>query len=100
MKYILPLLLSVFIFQQSLAQDYVPGLIVVKLKDENQSNRKKSSESLSLELLEKDSKVEKNPTAWKEKMVFFKEILLKADWIIFTNWKSRTIFRRRNISII
>lgn len=59
MKYILPLLLSVFIFQQSLAQDYVPGLIVVKLKDEGQSDRNKSKQALSLELLEKDSKVEK-----------------------------------------
>lgn len=57
MKYILPLLLSFFIFQQSLAQDYVPGLIVVKLKDEDQSNRKGYSNAISLDLLEKDSKI-------------------------------------------
>ena len=71
MKYILPLLLSVFIFQQSLAQDYVPGLIVVKLKDEDQSRRKESSNALSLELLEKDGKVEKIQYLGK-KSSFFK----------------------------
>ncbi|WMN10901.1 S8 family serine peptidase [Marivirga salinae] len=70
MKYILTLLLSIFIFQQSLAQDYVPGLIVVKLKDEDQTNRKKSSNTLSLDLLEKDSKV-KNIQYLGKKSGFF-----------------------------
>ncbi|ADR20531.1 hypothetical protein MATR_18460 [Marivirga tractuosa] len=70
MKYILPLLLSVFIFQQSLAQDYVPGLIVVKLKDEDQSNRKENINALSLDLLEKDSKVEKIQHLGKKRNFF------------------------------
>ncbi|MGM0580556.1 MAG: S8 family serine peptidase [Bacteroidota bacterium] len=59
MKYILPLLLSFFIFQQSLAQDYVPGLIVVKLKDEDQAAKGKSSNALSLETLKKDEQIKK-----------------------------------------
>jgi subtilisin family serine protease len=66
MKYILPLLLSLFIFQHSLAQDYVPGLIVVKLKDVDQSSRKDFSNALSFDLLKKDNKVEKIQHLGKE----------------------------------
>ncbi|WP_296622010.1 S8 family serine peptidase [Marivirga sp.] len=57
MKYILPLLLSIFIFQQSVAQDYVPGLIVVKLKDEDLSARQKSKNILNIDQLQNDSNV-------------------------------------------
>ena len=74
MKYILPLLLSVFIFQQSLAQDYVPGLIVVKFKDEDQSKLKNSSETLSLDLLEKDAKVQKIKYLGKESGFFQRNV--------------------------
>ncbi|WP_375577971.1 S8 family serine peptidase [Marivirga tractuosa] len=57
MKYILPLLLVVFIFQQSLAQDYVPGLIVVKLKKEDSSARKNTANELSLDRLQQDGNI-------------------------------------------
>jgi PKD repeat protein len=57
MKYILPLILCLYIFNQSLAQDYVPGLLVVKFKDENQSSRTKSSNLLNIENLRKDEKI-------------------------------------------
>ncbi len=57
MKYILPLLLIVFIFQQSLAQDYVPGLIVVKLKKEDSSARKNTANELSLDRLRQDGNI-------------------------------------------
>jgi PKD repeat protein len=57
MKYILPLLLSIFIFHQSLAQDYVPGLLVVKFKDHEQLARSKSSNLINIDNLRKDEKV-------------------------------------------
>ncbi|SMG15623.1 Por secretion system C-terminal sorting domain-containing protein [Marivirga sericea] len=58
MKYILPLLLSLFIIQQSLAQDYVPGLIVVKLKQEDQLTRKDPLKQLSFVRLQEDALIE------------------------------------------
>jgi len=57
MKYILPLLLSLFIIQNSVAQDYVPGSIVFKIKDEDQSARRKYSNDLSIESLQTDESV-------------------------------------------
>lgn len=57
MKYILTLLLSVFIFQQSVAQDYVPGLIVVKIKDEDLKARQNSRKILKIDQLQNDSDV-------------------------------------------
>lgn len=57
MKYILPLLLSIFIFNQSMAQDYVPGLIVVKFKEDEQASRTKSSKLLNIDNLRVDEKI-------------------------------------------
>jgi subtilisin family serine protease len=57
MKYILPLLLSFFIVQHGSAQDYVPGLIVVKLKSEDTSARKSVENQLTLERLQTDENI-------------------------------------------
>ncbi|WMN06862.1 S8 family serine peptidase [Marivirga arenosa] len=56
MNYILPLLLSIFIIQQGVAQEYVPGVLVVKLKEDSKS-RKPFSNALNIDDLEENKSV-------------------------------------------
>ncbi|HET8860012.1 S8 family serine peptidase [Marivirga sp.] len=57
MKYLLSLFLIAFIFQQSIAQDYVPGLIVVKFKSDEQFSGRVSGNFLSVDKLRKEGSV-------------------------------------------
>tara|TARA_R110002012_G_scaffold99980_2_gene238369 strand:+ start:41251 stop:45432 length:4182 start_codon:yes stop_codon:yes gene_type:complete len=49
--------MSFFIFHQSFSQEFVPGLLVVKLKEEGAIARTQASKLLSLENLRRDEKV-------------------------------------------
>jgi len=66
MKYILLLLLSIIFFQQSFGQDYVPGLIVVKMKDETESAKGNLTNNLSFDELKADINVNRIESVRKD----------------------------------